>query len=186
MIELLLVMSITGFVSSTIFPSFNQTRALARDIVRISDIQQLMLAMEISRDIFTDHYRPLSFTTPQAIGTELPEVPRNNSTNSGIYGWIDNRSEPLRYCAWANLEDNIYGSYYVANERGAGYMDEEPTDFESCAFYEELSKDSGTSDEDKKAFVCHTNNKGKKKTLNIGIGALDAHLGHGDTFGPCP
>ncbi len=189
LLELLVVMSMTGFISSAIFPSFSNTRALAEDIVRIHDIQSLMLAMEISRDIFTDEYRPLSYTTPAAIGTELPEVPRNNSENAGIYGWIDNTMEPHRYCAWAKLTGSDFEPFYVAGPRGAGFMDEEPTSFDTCIYYQEGSTDSGadgTNENDKKAFVCHQSKKGKLKTLNIGIGAIDAHLAHGDTLGRCP
>lgn len=187
LVELMVAMSLIGSFSSSVFPSFAQLRDSGEDIVRITDIQQMALAMEISRNIFTDAYTPLSFTTPQAIGTELPEVPRNNTVNNGLYGWIDNTQDPKEYCAWARLAvASEKGQYYVATPRGAGFMDEEPVDFASCAFYENDSYDTGTEDNDKKEFVCHVNKKGKQKTLNISVNAVQAHLNHGDTLGQCP
>ena len=39
-----------------------------------------------------------------------------------------------------------------------------------------------------KALVCHVppGNPDGAHTIEIGQGAIDAHLGHGDTLGPCP
>lgn len=149
LVELMVVISITSVMSSIIFPSFNTAREAARDAVRIQDIQQLSIAMELTRDFFTDEYTPLSYTTPYAIGTELPEVPRNNTVNQGIYGWIDNTTNPYQYCAFAKLEsDKFGGQYYVAGILGAGFMDVEPTDLKECIFYEENSYDSGLQLED--------------------------------------
>ena len=39
-----------------------------------------------------------------------------------------------------------------------------------------------------KALVCHVppGNPDSAQTIEIGQGAIDAHLGHGDTLGPCP
>ena len=34
--------------------------------------------------------------------------------------------------------------------------------------------------------VCHTSGNGKRQTLTISCNAVPAHLGHGDTEGPCP
>jgi hypothetical protein len=34
--------------------------------------------------------------------------------------------------------------------------------------------------------VCHTTGSGKRQTLTISCNAVPAHLGHGDTEGPCP
>lgn len=184
--EMLVVMSIIGFISSSASTSLLALRDSGQDTVRINDIQQLALAMEVSRDIFDDTYQVISNTTPQAVGTELPEVPENNSENDGIYGWIDNSSDSTQYCAFAVLEqDNDFGDYYVATPRGAGFMDERPVDFDSCAFYEEKSFDTGTENLSDKADVCHVNKKGKQKTLNVSRNALQAHLNHGDTEGPC-
>lgn len=308
LVELLVVVSITSFMSSIIFPTLNTARESARDVVRIHDIQQLSLAMELTRDFFTDRYTPLSYTTPYAIGTEMPEVPRNNTENNGIYGWINNTTDPSQYCAYAVLENDTYGGrYYVAGILGAGFMDEEPTNFDECVFYEENSFDNGLQLEEgdgivggggptgpvcgdgsiddgeqcdgsalggatcssvgyasgslscngscqynlsacvaapeppvcgdgvvegseicdgaalnggtcsglgfsggslscasnctyytnnctanngngngvQKVYVCHTDNKGKKKTLNIASPAYDAHIAHGDTPGQC-
>ena len=34
--------------------------------------------------------------------------------------------------------------------------------------------------------VCHTSGNGKRQTLTISCNAVPAHIGHGDTEGPCP
>ena len=34
--------------------------------------------------------------------------------------------------------------------------------------------------------VCHTSSNGKRQTLTISCNAVPAHIGHGDTEGPCP
>ena len=34
--------------------------------------------------------------------------------------------------------------------------------------------------------VCHTSGNGQRKTLTISCNAVPAHIGHGDTEGPCP
>ena len=194
LVELMVVLSIIGTLSTSVTSSLQEVRKSGRDTVRISDIQQLSLAMEIDRDITTDNYITLANTTPQAIGTDLPEVPENNNSSDGIYGWVDNTATPSQYCAWAVLEKEVNGGqFYVATPRGAGYMDEEPTDLESCVFYEEESFDTGNENEVDVAFVCHIDKKGNPKTLNVDPGNSDghsnvaaAHLGHGDTPGECP
>lgn len=34
--------------------------------------------------------------------------------------------------------------------------------------------------------VCHTDGQGRRRTLTISCNAVPAHIGHGDTEGPCP
>jgi hypothetical protein len=34
--------------------------------------------------------------------------------------------------------------------------------------------------------ICHWVGHGNEKTLSIGVGAIGAHIGHGDMLGPCP
>jgi hypothetical protein len=47
--------------------------------------------------------------------------------------------------------------------------------------------DGDFSDEGEKVLVCHKPEKKKGgNTLSIGAPAVPAHLGHGDTLGPCP
>ena len=48
-------------------------------------------------------------------------------------------------------------------------------------------EDVGTPAEGEKVLVCHKpNSKKGGKTLSISSSAVPAHLGHGDTLGPCP
>jgi hypothetical protein len=47
--------------------------------------------------------------------------------------------------------------------------------------------DDGSADNGEKVLVCHKpNNKKGGHTLSIASSAVPAHLGHGDTMGPCP
>jgi len=45
--------------------------------------------------------------------------------------------------------------------------------------------DVGTPSEGEKVLVCHKPGK-NQHTLSISASAVLAHLGHGDTLGPCP
>lgn len=45
--------------------------------------------------------------------------------------------------------------------------------------------DVGTPVEGEKVLVCHKPSK-NAHTLSISASAVPAHLGHGDTLGPCP
>jgi len=47
------------------------------------------------------------------------------------------------------------------------------------------TNDVGTPMEGEKVLVCHKPSK-NGHTLSISASALPAHLGHGDTLGPCP
>ncbi len=186
LLELLVLMSIVGMLSSVLVSEVVGIDQKARDTVRVSDIVQLSRAMFLSQDDFTGEFQVLSNTTPQAIGTEFPEVPENNTVNDGVYGWLDNRNAPDKFCAWATLQSEIYGSsFFIATEFGNGFIDEEPQSFEDCGYYQEENRNTGFEDPNKKTFVCHLGKKGKRKTLNIGKGAVAAHLSHGDTEGPC-
>lgn len=49
-----------------------------------------------------------------------------------------------------------------------------------------LDDDSDTSAGGEKALVCHKPDKKGGHTLSISTSAVPAHLGHGDTLGPCP
>jgi hypothetical protein len=49
-------------------------------------------------------------------------------------------------------------------------------------------KDDDKDDADKFVTICHkpTSGRGKPKTLTVSQGALQGHLQHGDSLGPCP
>ena len=49
-----------------------------------------------------------------------------------------------------------------------------------------LDVDDDTSAGGEKALVCHKPDKKGGHTLSISTSAVPAHLGHGDTLGPCP
>lgn len=50
LIELLVVIAIIGILSSVVFASLNTARAKARDARRITDINQIRIALELYRD----------------------------------------------------------------------------------------------------------------------------------------
>lgn len=49
-------------------------------------------------------------------------------------------------------------------------------------------EDVVTASGDEKVTICHIppGNPGNAKTITVGASAVNAHLGHGDTLGPCP
>lgn len=186
LLELLVAVAIVGMLSSILVSDVVDIDKKARDTVRVSDMVQLSRAMFLHQHDTTGEFFTLINTTPQAIGSEFPEVPENNTVNNGVYGWIDNTGDSDKFCAWATLKSEIYGSqYFVATEFGNGFFDEEPTSFDSCGFYQEENRNTGFENPGNRSFVCHQNDKGKWKTLNVGNGAVPAHLGHGDTEGKC-
>lgn len=55
LIELLIVIAIIGLLSSVVLASLNSARKKARDARRISDMKQMMLALEMYYDKFTQY-----------------------------------------------------------------------------------------------------------------------------------
>ena len=47
-------------------------------------------------------------------------------------------------------------------------------------------EDNGDGNGNEKVLVCHNASKNNPHTINIAQPAVDAHLAHGDTLGPCP
>ena len=138
LLELLVAIAIVGMLSSILVSDVVDIDKKARDTVRVNDMVQLSRAMFLNQHDTTGEFFTLVNTTPQAIGTDFPEVPENNTVNNGVYGWIDNSSDSDKFCAWATLKSEIYGSrYFIATEFGNGFFDEEPTGFDSCGYYQE-------------------------------------------------
>lgn len=46
--------------------------------------------------------------------------------------------------------------------------------------------DSSSSQDEDKITICHKPNSKNPSTITVSQSALDSHLGHGDTIGPCP
>ena len=122
LIELLVVIAIIGILASIVLVSLGGARAKARDAVRQSDIRQISLAMEMYYDD-SEAYLP-SATLPTAIGTYLNPVPPAPQAPTETYKWIDNTSDPQKYCTWAVLEA---GGVFAASNKGTKKATTTPT-----------------------------------------------------------
>lgn len=189
LIELLISLSIIGILSTGVVGSLNSTRSLSRDSVRISDVRQIAIAMELNRSIYDDDYSVVSATLPGSIGIDLPVVPENNMVNDGQYFWMDNTSRPDEYCIWAEIENDTYGHLYFANPYGRGYQDEAPTTFEECRFYRDEHTVNNNNGGDDVIELCHfpAGNPNKQKTIIVPDDEVDGHLNNhvGDHLGTC-
>ena len=106
LIELLVVIAIIGILATIVLVSLNTARSKARDVRRISDLRQIVLALEMSYDD-NDAYPsvtdcatiPGSLVTDGFIGA-VPEDPV--STNAYAYG-----SDGVTYVLRATIENDV-------------------------------------------------------------------------------
>ncbi|MSU55596.1 MAG: type II secretion system protein [Candidatus Taylorbacteria bacterium] len=90
LIELLVVMSIIGILSSVVLVNLNGARQKARDVKRVSDIQQIQLALTLYFDANGGKYpKSLTSTSVTSNPSELapnfiPTIPTPPSGVSGI------------------------------------------------------------------------------------------------------
>lgn len=189
LIELLISLSIIGILSTGIVASLNGSRTLSRDAVRISDIQQIAIAMELNRNFSNENYGIVTEDTPTAIGIDLPEVPSNNLSNDGQYYWLDNTGDADEFCVWTEIEDDTYGHLYFANPYGRGYQDTVPEVFEECRFYKDEHTVNNNNSGDDLVELCHfpNGNPNKQKTIVVPADETDGHLNNhdGDHLGTC-
>lgn len=137
LVELLVVISIIGILSSLVLVSLGGARSKARDARRESDIRQIMLAMEL--DYTDDDEYSQSTNIPVKIpcsnfnctgvkdGRYLDPVP--DDPQGGSYNWINNISgttgcDDQHYCVWAELEEE---EYFAGSEKGTRKLDTSPT-----------------------------------------------------------
>jgi len=88
LIELLVVIAIIGILATIVLVAMGGARAQARDARRQADIRQIVSAQEMYYGA-NDEYYP-STSTPTAIGTYMPAVPKDPGTGNPVYGWLDN------------------------------------------------------------------------------------------------
>lgn len=93
LIELLLVISIIGLLSSIVLASVTKARAKARDMVRVSDLKQLQIALEMYR--LDNGGYPVTYVDVSGKGkfwSAMSDCSDDGSekTNSGNTGYIRN------------------------------------------------------------------------------------------------
>ena len=113
LIELLVVIAIIGILSAVVLTSLNSSRDRARDAKAISDVKQVALAYELTRDQTTGQFPATTGPSTVAL-TGLSAVP------SGVTV-VTNTSNRTNFCAYATLINTTPGTYYVASQDGSTY-----------------------------------------------------------------
>ena len=124
LIELLVVIAIIGILSSVVLASLNSARQKSRDAKRVSDIQNLQLALELSFDSNNEYPDDLLSLSPDFIPSD-PIDPLTGSAYS-----YDNLASAGAACAIASGDCVLY--HLGANLEGSGsnVLD---TDADVCA-----------------------------------------------------
>jgi len=127
LIELLVVIAIIGILATIVLVSLNSARVRARDARRLSDMQQMSLAMEMYYDTnssaypavvtFANYVAALQGTTPPLIGA-TPVDPASACPAQPCYTALPGGTTS-RYCFYTSLEQTA-GQYAVSSEAGAG------------------------------------------------------------------
>lgn len=110
MVELLVVITIIGILSSVVLVSLNSARTRARDIKRIADVRQIALALEFCYDQQGKYIAPASFPAAGAAmacgsATPISAMPGDPSTGTGYSYGVDSEANPQKYVLKATLED---------------------------------------------------------------------------------
>ncbi len=111
LIELLVVIAIIGILSSVVLASLNSARQKSRDAKRVSDIQNLQLALELSFDSNNEYPDSLLDLSPNFIPSD-PIDPftsaayaYDNLTSAGV-ACVTASGDCVTYHLGANLEGN--------------------------------------------------------------------------------
>jgi general secretion pathway protein G len=116
LIELLVVIAIIGILSSVVLASLNTARRKARDSRRISDIQQIQLALELYFDscrtypptgtgnVLTASATDTSCPSGTTFGSFMSSVPVPPAGADAVYTYV--RGTATTYCLGTTLEDS--------------------------------------------------------------------------------
>jgi len=113
LVELLVVIAIIGVLSSLILLQLGTARAKARDAKRISDVNQLRVAIELYLDDNSGIY-PTTLTVGSG-GTltpylSSPVIPADPVTGNRYFYSYNPASSPTRYHLWTELERSNQGA----------------------------------------------------------------------------
>lgn len=98
---------------------------LPPNVIRGSHISSIQIAMEVYCHENNSKYFQ-SPTIPISIGEyTVPKDPEGKP-----YKWIDNTSDPQKFCVWAELEK--MNAYFVASHCGKGKANQQPTSLDEC------------------------------------------------------
>lgn len=125
LIELLIVLSIVGILTSIVLVTMSGARASARDAKRQADLYQISNAMEFCYDdkecAGGQQYPAVAASGgPSSIGrymASMPADPLNASPHQ--YTWSNNSAAPSLYCVFTKLEsDDIF---VAVSEKGTKF-----------------------------------------------------------------
>lgn len=134
LIELLVVIAIIGILATIVLVSLQSVRAKARDAKRISDVRQLMLAMELYMDDSLRYPEKGSVGLVDSVPSSLvpyldptPEDPGNTpaSCQPEGYRWWGNTGQAQKYCLWACLEER--NLFFAASPKGTRKLGSMPS-----------------------------------------------------------
>lgn len=147
MIELLVVVAVIGTLAGMVLVNTGAARWKARDVRRIADMKQLVIAQEM---VMSDNFRYYTCSTtggdcggkptnyPSTLGVRMPrtpEDPRNVGTlcngTAYIYCGLENVSNNQDFCYWAKLEESA-NSYLTASSKGTQRKDAIPVSLADC------------------------------------------------------
>ena len=127
-----MVISIIGLLASIVLVSLNSARISARDSRRLSDMQQITLAMEM-------YYANNSSVYPAGTSAQIETALKNanligalphDPVSTTIYTMFANGTA-TNYCFYQVLE-KVSTQYAVASDRGAGKRSSIPTALNVC------------------------------------------------------
>jgi len=127
LIELLVVIAIIGILATIVLVSLGSARSKARDTRRMSDMQQLSLAMEMYYDKYTYVYpTPGTFDvyvaalTGSALIGAKPVDPGSNTYWALAAASFASASQYCFYVLLENPPTGVATAYAVASQDGAG------------------------------------------------------------------
>ena len=114
LVELLVVIAIIGVLSSLVLLQLGTARAKARDAKRISDINQLRVAIELYLDDNSGVY-PTTLTVGSG-GTltpymSSPTIPTDPVTGNRYFYSYNPATTPIRFHLWSELERPNQGAF---------------------------------------------------------------------------